>query len=111
MRKTITLTDEQEEMMRDACTRSAPDEACGVIAGGVCYELTNFSEASGTFHISAEELGPIAERHGGYEGIWHTHPSGNPFPSDDDWAYHPSSKALVVATRTQVMVHYAGSES
>lgn len=106
----LTLTPEQEEMMQDACARSAPNEACGIVAGGVCYELTNHSTTVGTFHITAEELGQIAEHHGGYQGIWHTHPSGNPLPSDDDWAYHPRSKALVVATRTQVTVYYANTE-
>lgn len=97
--------------MQDACKRESPLEACGLIAGGVCYELKNRATTPGTFFIAAEDIVTIATRHSGYDGVWHTHPSGNPLPSEDDWAYHPMGKALIVATRDEVGIFYAEGDS
>lgn len=102
----LVITHEQEEMMKDACSEAAPLEACGIFAGGQCYRLPNRSTQPGIFHLSAEDIREAAERHGGYEGVWHTHPSGDTLPSPRDWSSHPSAKALVVATRTTVSVYY-----
>lgn len=102
----LRLTPEQKKEMMDACAKADPLEACGIVAGGVLYQLENHSARPGTFALRAEDIRKVAEHHGGYEGIWHSHPSGNPLPSDVDWASHPPAKALVVATRTLVRVYY-----
>lgn len=96
--------------MRDACGRAAPREACGLVAGGVLYELENAAVGEGYFIIRAQDVATIYERHGGYEAVWHTHPSGNESPSEDDWVSHPAAKAMVVATRDVVNVYYAEPE-
>ena len=101
----MELTNDQKELMRDACYRAAPREACGVIAGGLVYELTNFSPHPGTFHIRGSELAPIVTTHGGYDAVWHTHPSGDVLPSATDRANHPWPAALVIATRKTVAVY------
>ena len=101
----MELTREQKELMQDACYRAAPREACGVIAGGLVYELTNFSPHPGAFHIRGSELAPIVTAHGGYDAVWHTHPSGDVLPSETDRANHPWPAALVIATRKAVAVY------
>lgn len=97
----VTLTQSSRELLRDALERARPREACGVLAGDVAYELPNRSEGRGTFHIYAEDLAPIAERHAGWDGItaiWHTHPEGETRPSPDDVEYHPMGKIMVIVT-------------
>lgn len=101
----MELTTKQKELMTDACDRTAPREACGVIAGGLVYELTNHSSHPGTFRISGQDLAPIYAAHGGYDAVWHTHPSGDILPSATDRANHPWPAALVIATRTAVEVY------
>lgn len=93
--------------MTDACAKNDPLEACGVIAGGVVYELPNHARfPESTFLLRAEDIYGAVAPHGGYDAVWHTHPSGNPVPSPDDWAYHPRAKFMVIATREDVNVYF-----
>lgn len=104
----LVLTDEMKQVMIDAAKEAHPNEACGIVAGGVCYRLPNKAEhPERTFRISAEDIADVATHHRGYSGIWHSHPSGNPHPSETDWVGHPISKALIVVAGETVTIHYA----
>lgn len=103
----LEITDGMMEVMYSAAKRRHPAEACGVIAGGHCYELTNHAIGSGHFEIRAEDIRRVADHHGGYDAVWHSHPSGRTDPSRTDWAYHPVGKALVIVAGEQVVVHTA----
>lgn len=108
MTRPLVLTDEMREEMMHAARSAVPEEACGVIAGSVLYRLENrATDPTENFHIYAEDLARVAIPHGGYEGVWHTHPRGRTTPSPTDWAHHPPGKALIIATATEVNVYYA----
>lgn len=102
----VDLTDAMREEMINATRNAHPAEACGVVAGAHCYELPNHSEAQGHFRLRAEDIARVAYPHGGYEAVWHSHPSGRPEPSQSDWANHPYGKALVVVAGESVNVYY-----
>ena len=104
---TLQLTPEQEEMMKDACRIAAPREACGIIAGGQVRELTNHAPDVGTFHLRGSDIASAVQAAGagGLDAIWHTHPSGDPLPSESDRASHPWPAAMVIATRTDVTIY------
>ena len=101
------LTNELKEAMVDAARRRHPAEACGIVADSVFYELPNHAGEADHFRILAEDIARVATDHGGYEAVWHSHPSGRPEPSKTDWAFHPYGKALVVVAGESVNVYYA----
>lgn len=103
----LVITDEMKQVMVNAARRAFPSEACGVIAGGVCYELKNRSDdPTKGFRLLGQDIARVAARVGGYAGVWHSHPSGSPIPSRVDWANHPTAKALVIVAGETVSVYY-----
>lgn len=76
-----------------------PDEACGVLAGGQVFRLTNVhSEPEAYFQIADEELISMYEAFGDIDGIWHSHPGGDPAPSSADREGAVPGKAYLIAT-------------
>lgn len=105
--RTFELTDSLKEAMIDASKRAHPAEACGIVADSHFYELPNKATGKAHFRILAEDIARVAIDHGGYEAVWHSHPSGRTEPSQTDWAFHPYGKALVVVAGETVTVYYA----
>lgn len=99
------ITNEMKRVMVDAAKRCHPKEACGVVAGGHCYELPNQSDDTGHFWLRAEDIARVAADHGGFTAVWHSHPSGVRTPSRTDWAFHPYGKALVIVAGNEVAVY------
>lgn len=104
--KRVELTDEIKAAMIDAAKDAHPKEACGIISGARFYRLPNHNEAAGHFRLSAEDIADVARGNGGYEGVWHSHPSGRTEPSQTDWAFHPFGKALIIVAGDEVRVYY-----
>lgn len=77
---------DQDWLVRRA-TQSAPLEACGFIMDdGEIIEIRNVSLAPMRhFKMDTGQMGEkLRGRVDSIHGIWHTHPSGNPHPSETD---------------------------
>lgn len=88
-----------------ACRAAAPLEACGLVAGGVLYQLPNQESREGRFAIDIEDIRAVHDRHGGYDAVWHSHPGGSVEPSSTDRLGHPPGVALVIATPDDVYIY------
>lgn len=63
-----------------------PKEACGVIVNGVgVIEIPNVhKDPEHYFEMEAAQLVAVYEEYGGIDGVWHSHPNGDPLPSTAD---------------------------
>ncbi|MDD5370765.1 MAG: M67 family metallopeptidase [Anaerolineaceae bacterium] len=82
------------EMQAEAVQKS-PEEACGLLAGRDdlverCYAIPNEFHSATRFRMYAQDqvraLIDMDERHLDLLAIWHSHPSGPPYPSPTDIA-------------------------
>lgn len=82
----------------------APHEACGVTIDGRAFALENTSRNPKTsFRVEGEELVRlIKDNPGDWDGVWHSHPEGQPYPSEDDLRWHPTGKTLYIVTESAV---------
>jgi proteasome lid subunit RPN8/RPN11 len=80
-------------------------EACGVTVGGVALALTNVSATpTKNFMVTADDLRHTLAAHDGpWDGVWHSHPDGEEFPSKDDLHWHPKGKALYIVAKGRVL--------
>lgn len=96
--------------MLEAARHQLPEECCGLAAGAgeVVTELFPLRNALASPHAYFAEpaelirtLRQIRERGLRHLGIYHSHPSGDNFPSasDVDLAYYPSSVYFIVNPR------------
>jgi proteasome lid subunit RPN8/RPN11 len=86
-------------------SRCAPLEACGITLGGTAIVLTNVSHRPATtFRVRPEELRKAIEAADGapWDGVWHSHPDGLVFPSEDDLEWHPPGKRLYIVALERV---------
>ena len=87
----------------DHCTTGLPDEACGILAGygnrvEKIYCMTNAKPGPSYYEMDAEEqfrvMKDIRDSGSVMVGMFHSHPSGQAFPSsiDVEKAYWPGSQ-------------------
>ena len=80
MRLTKTLKDN----IIDHAWGEYPNECCGVIVNGIYYSCTNIAtNPASTFEIDPAELAALSES-GDVGAIVHSHPNGEPIPSEID---------------------------
>lgn len=101
------------EQMRHHVTQTAPEEACGLVSGGVegcqrIYLITNALHSSTRFRMDPHEqiraLVEIADKACDLVAIFHSHPQGPGIPSDLDIAEaaYPEAVYLVWAPKNGV---------
>jgi len=109
----MKLSNEQERELKLACLDEQPREACGIISAGRVFRLTNHSPNEREFCIRSSDLEALASEYGLREldAVWHTHPTGDPYPSDLDLASHPWPATLIIATRETVSYYGRPAET
>jgi proteasome lid subunit RPN8/RPN11 len=104
----ITLTGEVFETMLEASRKTAPLEACGLLAGAGervarCYVLTNADASPEHYSMKPEEQFAAVKdmRAAGLQmlGIWHSHPASPPRMSAEDMrlAYTPDIVYVILS--------------
>lgn len=78
-------------------------EACGIVCGDTAFSLKNDAPVGrGDFVVSGETLNAFFKEYptllDAWNGVWHSHPSGQKNPSADDLEWHPKGKTLFIAT-------------
>ncbi len=107
----LHLPCELERLLADAARRAAPGEACGLLLGrsessavriAELHPVRNLEEQESRFtldpadHLAGERR--AAEQGLSVVGVWHSHPRGDPRPSEGDLAGTPTGWcALIVA--------------
>jgi proteasome lid subunit RPN8/RPN11 len=94
-------------LMLAAAEEAGEMEACGVVLhDGRVLVVKNVAGRPGLFEMDAAELVAIYEEHGDIDGVWHSHPQGKTYPSDEDLEAHPSGKMMFIVADGGV--HYHG---
>jgi len=102
----LSITDRQWEQMRADIEQSAPEEACGLLAGLesqviMVLPITNELHSPVRYHMAAREQLDAFERidYAGLQlvGIYHSHPNGPNGPSATDIAeaFYPEAAYLI----------------
>lgn len=88
----------------EAASKAAPHEACGVTVGGVAIELENISQNPvRSFMVDPETLRrAVNSLVGEWDGVWHSHPLGEAYPSTEDLNWHPRGLALYIVVAEAV---------
>ncbi len=82
---------------------AAPREACGVIAGGQVIRITNVSQQpEAFFEMDVTELLAVYRNYATIEGVYHSHPGGNPKPSPTDREGAPPDLPYYIVTLDEV---------
>ena len=82
--KTMRLTRDLKTAITAHAQEEYPNECCGVIIGGQYHACTNIAtDRANAFEIDPSELVALAEV-GEVEAIVHSHPNGEPLPSEVD---------------------------
>ena len=91
-------------LMLTAADDAAPYEACGVVLGdGTVVSIKNLATRPGIFIMDTEELIAVYDMYGDIYGVWHSHPSGNPLPSEEDIEAHPEGKVMFIVCDGKVV--------
>lgn len=97
---------ENEQMMIDAAAQAIPREACGLVYKTRAYEIRNAAMNGTTFFImDMEEQARLWQEFGNPDGVWHSHPNGDPNPSEADLHYHPPGARLYIVAGGKVHDH------
>lgn len=89
--------------MLEHAWEDAPNEACGVVAGGQVIRIANVASDPGSFfEMHAQQLIDVYENYGGIQGIYHSHPGGRETPSSTDRSMAPPSVPYYIVTLGQV---------
>lgn len=96
-----------EQLMLDAARRALPREACGyVFLTGLTVEVPNVAHHGEKFFIMDMDVQrQLYMQHGPPVGVWHSHPNGDPNPSDSDLVYHPEHTYLLIVADGRVHNH------
>lgn len=79
-----------------------PLEACGVVVGWQAIRVPNVHpEPAHYFDMDPVALMAIYEEHGDIDGMYHSHPTGMPSPSDADLLNAPPGKRYIIAAPTK----------
>lgn len=86
---------EEELVLR--CKAAEPNEACGVIVDDQVIEIPNVhKEPQHFFTMDPEILLDVYEEYGDIDGVWHSHPNGDPAPSTADREGAPPGKPYYI---------------
>lgn len=97
------MTGEMRLAMLEHAWEVAPQEACGVVAGGQVIRIKNVSsDPESFFAMDEQELMAVYENYGGIEGVYHSHPKGNPRPSTTDLDHAPTHVPYYIVTMGDV---------
>lgn len=74
-------------------------EVCGLVYGQAVLSINNRAkDPSAFFVLDEEELVAAYTDFGAPDGVWHSHPNGDPNPSTADWeGLPPGAKMYIVA--------------
>lgn len=97
---------EMKAVMIAAADKAAPREACGLVWGEEVREVTNVAKNGGGFFImDYEEQVVLYNELGRPDGVWHSHPNGDPLPSESDLHYHPDGMRMYIVAGGEVINH------
>jgi proteasome lid subunit RPN8/RPN11 len=102
---TLIIGQVEKDFLLQCARERAPREACGVIIGDEFIEVHNISPTDSFFEMDPHQLLELYEIHGGVDGVWHSHPQGNPHPSSTDMDMHPRGKRMIIVTLEDVHDH------
>lgn len=93
----------EHQAMVDAAALAHPNEACGVIIGGVVHQVAN-TAADPVNHYAMDlvQLDELIDQYGYPEATWHSHPSGSREPSEDDINFQPHGLDLLIIADGEV---------
>lgn len=112
----LWLTDAQAGVLLDHARRSAPREACGIIAGRgqqvvEIHPITNAAaDPQQTYVMDERELArtllSLEARGLSLLAFYHSHPAGEPIPSPVDvrYATYPDTPYLIIGLRPQPQI-------
>jgi proteasome lid subunit RPN8/RPN11 len=101
------------ETMLEQARRHLPEECCGLLAGAAdvvthCFPAMNALASEREFFIDPAELiktlRSLRERGLKHQGIYHSHPAGDNFPSrrDLEMAYYPACAYFIISPAAAV---------
>jgi [CysO sulfur-carrier protein]-S-L-cysteine hydrolase len=104
----LTLKKADVQAILEHCDREYPNEACGILAGRgskveKVYLLTSENPSPTFYQIDSQEqfrvLREMQEEERELVGIYHSHPSGRPYPSSTDveLAFYPEAVYVIVS--------------
>jgi proteasome lid subunit RPN8/RPN11 len=104
----LTLKKDDVQAILEHCDREYPNEACGILAGSgskveKVYSLTSENPSPTFYQIDSHEqfrvLREMQEEEKELVGIYHSHPSGLPYPSSTDveLAFYPDAVYVIVS--------------
>ena len=102
MMKVLNNTEVQWDSAVLASRRAASKlnrEACGyLLRDGTMAVCANVAEQPGRFMFDKASTDEALDAwlDGRLVGIWHSHPNGDPTPSDEDWAGHPHGPSMII---------------
>lgn len=85
-----------ESFVHSAVDAAYPREACGLVYDGLAYEITNVARGNGFFIPDQVEYTALWNKLGRPQGVWHSHPNGDPTPSESDIHYHPKDMVMYI---------------
>lgn len=89
--------------MISAAQRAHPREACGLMWGGTVDEVRNIAKNGETFFImDYEQQCALYAQNGRPDGVWHSHPNGDPLPSEADYEHHPKGMRMFIVAGGEV---------
>jgi len=104
----LTLTKDDVQAILEHCDREYPNEACGILAGRgsrveKVYSLKSERPSPTSYQIDSQEqfrvFREMREAEMDLVGIYHSHPSGQPYPSSTDveLAFYPEAVYVIVS--------------
>lgn len=88
-----------------ALAARTPTEVCGIVYDGEVHVLENSSDTpEHDFAIKPEVLRSffVGRDLALWQGVWHSHPNGDPEPSKNDIAWHPIGKKMHILAGGEV---------
>lgn len=89
-------------------------EFCGLVYDGTAHQLLNeHPMPQRDFAVSPEAMQAFFEGKdvGLLEAVWHTHPNGDPNPSDNDLEWHPTQVQMWIVTQREVVAYQVNPDS
>jgi len=81
-------------------------EVCGLVIGDEWVQITNLAKGNDVFIMDmGEVVEAMVARGNRLDGLWHSHPDGDPDPSPADEHHHPAGKMMYIITLPDGEVH------
>jgi len=102
----MQLSAHQHRVLLEYAATAPNEEVCGLIVGTEVVVLENVAaDKATTFAMTVKDVISATDIFGSVNAVWHSHPSGNTLPSDEDMEAHPGNLPLIIVTTGEVTVH------